>query len=618
MRERSRLHTRKLTALGGIVALLAATVGFIFASAAPAFAGTNGNTAYELDCNSSNALLGTTGWVVGLNMNGSPDPVAPGGHFGGSGAAAVVLPGYFIAGAVAGGVQTVGGTISATLHNAVIGTTDGSATGTFTTDLSGSGTVTSHVVTTTYASGATTLTGGGFSASDVGDGVGGAGMHQGTYIASVDGSGNATLAVVAGAAAATTAGGTSVTLYPGVSLVDLTHLASIPATTFTATAPNGSHANIGLTGAASINVVTSSTIAETWGGTSGTGADTCLLTGYGTITGSPGPAQTPNSVPVLGAPALGGLTTPLVAATGGFLSTGVTPPAAAFSLVSTAPPTTSNGSANMGIGGTADLTLPQAGGTTCTVSAVSDPRLTVTESDSPTICAVHLVDSGSTTGSVTFQFTATNPGGTSSPASTITVSIGTAPVQEPLTQNVIGGALVLSCSAPGAVVYPLLTCPEFQFPNVTLDGVAHTVSGAGNTLYVSDNRGNPAVGWTLTASVVATPIGVGSNTNASCTGIVAFCNADVGTHALDASGNGQIDKGNLSIAAISCTPHAGNLNPAATPAPGSQSFTGTVGICGATAGSSGGTFDVNKTYSLVVPPSVYAGNYWGTVEYVVS
>jgi hypothetical protein len=183
----------------------------------------------------------------------------------------------------------------------------------------------------------------------------------------------------------------------------------------------------------------------------------------------------------------------------------------------------------------------------------------VTVTNAPTLCQAQLVDSGSGPGTVTFQFHASDSLGTGNTA-TVTVNIGTPPVDEPLTQTVNGGQLVLSCSNPdtnGGT--PALTCPEFQFAPITLNGLEQTTTGAGSTLYVSDNRGDPTAGWDLSAFMVATPIGAGSNTNSSCSGIVAFCNADVGSHALDASGNGQIAKGNLSIGSITCTPHGGNL-----------------------------------------------------------
>jgi hypothetical protein len=145
--------------------------------------------------------------------------------------------------------------------------------------------------------------------------------------------------------------------------------------------------------------------------------------------------------------------------------------------------------------------------------------------------------------------------------------------------------------------------------------VTQTTSGGGSTLYVEDNRGDPLSGWNLQASVVASS--GADNTNPSCAGLADFCNESVGAHALDASGNGQIAAGNLAISGIACTAHAGNLNPNAAAGAGG-SFASTQAICSAPAGSSGGTFDVTKNYTLTIPASVYAGTYVGTVEYLVS
>jgi hypothetical protein len=43
-----------------------------------------------------------------------------------------------------------------------------------------------------------------------------------------------------------------------------------------------------------------------------------------------------------------------------------------------------------------------------------------------------------------------------------------------------------------------------------------------------------------------------------------------------------------------------------------------VNLCAASAGQSGGTFIYNATYTLVIPESVYAGNYIGSVRYTVA
>ncbi len=140
----------------------------------------------------------------------------------------------------------------------------------------------------------------------------------------------------------------------------------------------------------------------------------------------------------------------------------------------------------------------------------------------------------------TFQFNAcdTLAAGNGGPVcsttpGTITVVIGTPPVIQPFSENVTGGQLVLSCNSPANYITPtgqnqspaptgsnpLLQCPEFQFPPITLDGLEQTVTGttasaggnpvAGNpgTIYISDNRGSPTDTWTLTGTFVPTAIG---------------------------------------------------------------------------------------------------------------
>ena len=258
---------------------------------------------------------------------------------------------------------------------------------------------------------------------------------------------------------------------------------------------------------------------------------------------------------------------------------------------------------------------------------------------------------------LTFQFNACDtlppanggPDCSTSPG-TITVDIGTPPVIQPFSQQVVGGQLVLSCNSPanyvtpgatppGPTANPLLQCPTFGFPNITLDGLEQTVTGTtGNTggtpstsnpgtIYISDNRGDPTDQWTLTGTFIPTPVTV--NLNGSCDGVDAFCNSSIGTAAGNTATNGahdgQIAPKYLSVASITCAADATptgpggdkpNLNPDASPTVGGN-FGSPVTLCSASPGQSGGTFLYNATYSLVIPESVYAGTYYGTVQYTV-
>ena len=195
-------------------------------------------------------------------------------------------------------------------------------------------------------------------------------------------------------------------------------------------------------------------------------------------------------------------------------------------------------------------------------------RLTVTLTN-PATGAFTLSDSGATATTLTFQFNAcdneANAVCSTSPG-TVTVDIGTPPVLQTFTENVVAGQLVLSCDSPsnyvtpaatppGPALAPLLTCPEFQFPSVTLDGLEQTVTGTtGNTggnpsgtnpgtIYISDNRGSPGDVWTLTGTFVPTPTGVGAglNPNTNCAGVDAFCDSSWGGAVLTSNGNGAFD-----------------------------------------------------------------------------
>ena len=615
-----RRFRRRVTAVVGVVGLLAALL--VALAAAPASAGSNPNTTYELDCTTTLQPGVAAPFLLTANLNATPDPSFPtGASFGAAGA----LTGSVPAPVVAGLEQALGpAQIGLNLGGVVLGSTDGTATGTapYSNNFAQVAAAPARQVTgVTWTSGSTTLTAaaGAFNAgTDVGlsvAGPSGGGINPASTITAVGaGGGSATISL------ATTGAGTAAAIGLGRTM-SFTDPAVSTGNVFTTNGVSGGQARIGVTQATTFGVTTPA-ITVGFGGNAGVGASHCLLTGFDAAA-NPGPAQLNTTGPVLpfGTPGV----TPLVAASGGFISQpgttqAITPPAAAFVSLADAPPTANDSTANLGVGGTKTITLSTTDTdatptTACNlVGSPSLPRLAVTISNSPTPCQATLTDSGTGPATVTFQFNATDGVGTGNTA-TVTVNIGTPPVTEPLSQLVNAGQLVLSCGPPGPTG-PVLTCAEFQFPSITLDGSPHTSTGNGSTLFVADNRGDPTVGWTLQASMVATPIGAGSNTNPSCSGVIAFCNANVGTHALDASGNGQISKSNLSIGNIACPAHTGNPNPAATAGAGG-SFASTQQICSATAGQSGGSFDVTKTYSLTIPPSVFAGTYWGTVEFLV-
>jgi hypothetical protein len=591
----------------------------IVLAASPASAGINPNTTYEYDCTTALQPGQAAPFAITANLNGAPSPSFPtSATFGASGALSITFVGGLVAGLESNNVVGPSG-VGATITGLNIASTDGTATGSYSYSHTFPQTPpTSHTISNvTWTNGSTTLSGN-FAAGDVGEGLtGGTGLPTGATVVAVNPGVDATISAATSAAQASPV---TLTAWDAMTFTDA---AVSTGNVFTTAGVNGGQSNIGLTTISTITV--NASLAIPFGGAPGVGSSNCLETGWDSSF-NPGPAQSFEATP--GFPP--GQFTPLVAASGGTLAQPgtaqqITPPTAAFVALGDPAPTANSGSANLGVGGSKTITLsttdtdatPTTG---CSlVGAPSDPRLSVTINNTPSTCSAHLTDAGSGPAIVTFQFNATDGVTTSASPGTETVNIGTPPVDEPLTQQVNAGQLVLSCNSPETYLpgSPLLTCPEFQFPDITLNGLQQTTTGAGHTLYVSDNRGDPTVGWTLTASFVATPIGAGSNTNASCAGVIAFCNADVGAHALDLSGNGQINKANLAISSIGCAAHAGNLNPAATAGAGGN-FGSTQTICTAAATQSGGTFDVTKTYTLTIPSSVYAGNYWGTVEFLVS
>jgi hypothetical protein len=607
---RRTTQRRRATALVTVLATAAGLLAFVL-TAPPASAGTNPNTTYDVECRPQ---LGSPSspanpFIVTANLNATPSPSYPtGATFGAAGALSFTAQGPVLAAFAANGILNPDGTTGLTVTNLKLGTTDGSATGVYDYDKTFAAATPPHhtVSNVTWSSGSTTLNGTGFTAADLGSGLVGPGIQNGAAIVAV----TATTATISMSTTAAQASG-DVELYSAMTFTDA---AVSTGNVFTTNGTAGGQGNIGLQTVDSFTFNNGFPGGVIMGGTAGYGANRCLTTGWSGAT--PGPGQTPLPVPVLPS----GVTTPLVAASGGFLAQPgtaqqITLPAAAFVSLADPPPVAQSATFALGTGQTRVVTLSATDAdptptTSCALvpASISDARLTVTNLNSPNVCSATLTDNGTGVGTVTFQFTASDAVG-AGPAATVTVNIGTPTVDERLSQEVIGGALVLSCTNPDTSLTPDLACDDFAFGDVTLNGLQQTRTGAGSTLYVSDNRGNPAVGWSLTAYMVATP----DNPNAACGPVVAFCNADVGTNALNP--NGQIAKTNLSIDSIGCDPHLGNLNAATAGAGGD--FGSTQTLCTAPVGASGGTFDVTKEFTLTIPSSVYAGTYWATVQYLV-
>jgi hypothetical protein len=605
-----------LAAFGGTL------TGALAVSSVPANAGTNGNTFYELDCAGAGLAAGQTApFVVGLNLNGTPDPVFPSGaHFGATGGASVTVIGPVVAGLV----QALNpATLNLGASSFNIASPNASATGSFSFSDASFGAMAPNGrqvtgVNIPFPVGNTI--GPGFTAADVGDFVAGptGDIAAGTTITSVTG-GTATLSANTTNAAAVT--GAVIGLGGPAGNTFVMSGLSIPTSTFSTVGTNGGKSSIGLfgqTAATSVTLITPA-VSVTFGGAAAT---PCNQTGFT----STGVASTPAPVFTNAQYTAAGIA-PLVSVTP------FQPAAAAFVSLVVNPPVANNQSVTIGTHGTKTLALAAAPGSnptaptppsvaSCANTAPDNTRLTVTVSNTPTPCQVTIADSPTATGTATVHFTytatdnspATIGGPFTSAAATVTVTIGTPPVDQQINQQVNGGQLVVSCNAPGSTGYPLLTCPLITLPAITLNGQSQTTTAPANTIFVSDNRGDPTVGWTLTTFMVTTP----GNPNPTCAAATDFCNSTIGTAA--SNPNGHIASANLNLSSIVCAVAAGNTNPAPT--------TGTGGgfgppapaltLCTATAGQSGGTFTMDGTFKLSIPPTVFAGLYMGTVEYLVA
>jgi len=171
--------------------------------------------------------------------------------------------------------------------------------------------------------------------------------------------------------------------------------------------------------------------------------------------------------------------------------------------------------------------------------------------------------------------------------------------------------LEISCSAPP---YDTTTavCPGIELPAVSLNGQWQAAQTPANTMYITDNRGDASAGWSVSAYLMPTP----TNPNPWCAGVASFCNATAGSDS--AYPDAKIPSSYLTIGNVSCTAAAGNPSPDPQAGTGGNfpDGSGAVSLCTAQAGQSAGTFKLGATYSLSIPPWVYAGQYQATVEYL--
>jgi hypothetical protein len=406
-------------------------------------------------------------FIFGLNVNTSADSLFPTGQtFSASGTATETLIGPIIAGAYQQINLALTGGLGAAV-NETVGLTDSTnATGsynyvhTFPAQAAPGRQIGAPGVS--WVAGTPTLTAaaGTFLASDVGffvAGPTGGGIDPNTTITAVSGTGDSATISIAPTASAT---GAQIGLGGPLTFADPTFNTGA---VFTTSGTSGQTADIGVTSVTSTTLTTAGGgIVVPFGGAPGTSTTLsdprCLLTGWESG-GAAGPAQItsaglPGIAPLLpfGTPGMSFL----VAASGGFITQpntaqAITPPTAAFVNLADAGPVTTDTTATIdrNVSNTTTLTLPATDGdptgvASCSAGSPSDPRLTVSISNSPTPCVATLTDGdGASTGAtVTFPFTAMDTAGNpSTPAAGSTVTVTITPIPH---------VAITTASLPGA------------------------------------------------------------------------------------------------------------------------------------------------------------------------
>lgn len=410
-----------------------------------------------------------------------------------------------------------------------------------------------------------------------------------------------------------TSGGTTVTISGSNFTADATvQFGGQAATSVTVTSPTSLTAVApALSGSVDVTVTTAA-------GTSATTVDDLFAAGAPTVTGiSPdaGPTSGGTPVTITGTGFVPDATVsfgPLLAAgwtvDSGTQITAVSPPNSGpvGVTVTTGQGSAASSSANVFIYGAPTVsavspgTGPTSGGTSVTITG-TDFTSTATV-DFGSVAATSVTVNSST------SITATSPAESAGVVDvTVTTAVSTS-ATTPADEFAYSDQLVVSCAAP-PYAQPDQSCAGINLPAATLDGMGQITQAPANTTYITDDRGTSA-GWSLSAYLLPTA----GNPNPGCAGYAGFCNASV----TSSSANAQIPASDFSVSNISCTTAPGNTNPEPTAGTASQfpNGEGAVSLCTAASGASSGTFDLNATYSLAIPSSVYAGTYQATVEYL--
>jgi hypothetical protein len=179
------------------------------------------------------------------------------------------------------------------------------------------------------------------------------------------------------------------------------------------------------------------------------------------------------------------------------------------------------------------------------------------------------------------------------------------------------------------------TCALVHLGKFKLNEQRHIVTGYGHSLIISTARGASTDDWSLSAEMVPTATSLTGNTN--CNVVPGFCNKTTTTAANNLPTkrhyrNTSITPNYLYLTSSHCRPNNTspatpyfNTNPTPTNTAPQNPATTLVGlsasheICHALTGQSGGQFFATTlNYTLIAPGDIYAGVYYGTVQYTLT
>jgi hypothetical protein len=258
----------------------------------------------------------------------------------------------------------------------------------------------------------------------------------------------------------------------------------------------------------------------------------------------------------------------------------------------------------------------------------------------------HASLTGTPTAAATLSFTVTVRTGTSITTLThhYTLSIAAAPATpttiQPFKLTVTPGTLTLTCATAKGPTKPNVDqdvtsqatakpCTLITLGNIKLNEKRHIVTTTGHNLIISTARGGAHDSWALYAVMI--PTSTLLTGNPVCNFVQGFCNKTTTTPTTFPSHiiNTTITPNYLGVKSKCETNHTNplttyyndNPTPTATAGvtPGAVGLSIQTKLCSAATGFSGGQFFVTTLdYTLIVPPNVYAGTYYGTVLYTLS